>query len=316
MKVRDLMSADGRVYLKSEWGPISDYWPCVSFSKKSVATRLSAFQSGIDILVYVGTTSPDSTEDPLHRSRLLSAVVVQPGQVLSTKEIIPPEAWQESVHHWGENRWVHAMAVTRAAVMAGPPFPDAREVIPTAYSQIGWIENRGNLVEAVGAEREAVMDLDIEEIKLNLRPGVRAYLEMRSAIASTVDKALRDEITRMALLIQQRVGRSGEPGVRINPLRSAPNISDLMPLLTRKWHRQLGHCALCHGRIPAGTKNQMLQPSADRIDSANGAYDDANVQITHLSCNLAKNKYGVDDFAEWLDVIRSQDEAEPSSDLR
>lgn len=207
------------------------------------------------------------------------------------------------------------MAVTRAAVMAGPPFPEAREVIPTAYSQIGWIENRGNLVEAVGSEREAVMGLDIEEIQLNLRPGVRTYLEMHSAIAPTADKALKAEITRMALLIQQRVERSGEEGVKIDPLRSAPNISDLMPLLTRKWHSQRGLCPLCQGHIPVGTKNRMLQPSADRIDSANGAYDDANVQITHLSCNLAKNKYGIDEFAEWLDVIRSQDddEDEPSN---
>jgi hypothetical protein len=51
----------------------------------------------------------------------------------------------------------------------------------------------------------------------------------------------------------------------------------------------------------------MLQPSADRIDSCNGAYDDGNVQITHLACNLAKNKYGVNDFEDWLMVIRGVD---------
>ena len=51
--------------------------------------------------------------------------------------------------------------------------------------------------------------------------------------------------------------------------------------------------------------NRMLQPSVDRIDSANGAYDATNVQITHPACNLAKNKYGSGDFAEWLRTIKS-----------
>lgn len=112
----------------------------------------------------------------------------------------------------------------------------------------------------------------------------------------------------MALGIQQRVNRGGEPGVRINPQRFAPNISDLILLLTKKWREQGGQCALCGGRLHDGAVNKMLQPSADRIDSANGAYDDTNVHITHLACNLAKNQYSLDEFAEWLDVIRSQDE--------
>jgi hypothetical protein len=38
----------------------------------------------------------------------------------------------------------------------------------------------------------------------------------------------------------------------------------------------------------------MLQPSPDRIDSKNVAYDDANLHVTHLPCNLAKNQYGID----------------------
>ncbi|OAG73917.1 hypothetical protein A0J51_01390 [Gluconobacter japonicus] len=42
----------------------------------------------------------------------------------------------------------------------------------------------------------------------------------------------------------------------------------------------------------------MLQPSRDRIDSNNEAYDEQNVHITHLTYNLAKSKYGTDDFEE------------------
>ncbi len=47
----------------------------------------------------------------------------------------------------------------------------------------------------------------------------------------------------------------------------------------------------------------LLQPSPDRIDSLNTAYGSDNVHITHLGCNYAKNKFGVDDFEEWLEVV-------------
>ncbi len=100
MKVHDLMSQDGRVFLKSEYGPISDYWPCLSFAKKSVGTRLNSFHPGHDILIYVGTLNRDATEDPAHRGRLLSAVIIQLGQIIPTKDIIPPASWAESVRVW------------------------------------------------------------------------------------------------------------------------------------------------------------------------------------------------------------------------
>lgn len=87
------------------------------------------------------------------------------------------------------------------------------------------------------------------------------------------------------MLIIDRVNKGGDTSVRINPIRFAPNISDLTALLTRLWQdRQGGACALCGASIHAETKNAMMKASADRIDSANGAYDEANVQITHLAC--------------------------------
>ena len=64
---------------------------------------------------------------------------------------------------------------------------------------------------------------------------------------------------------------------------------------------------LCGGNLVAGCSNKMLQPSADRVDSANGAYDDENVWITHLARNLAKNKYTLEDFSDWLSIVRGDD---------
>ncbi len=307
MRVSDMMKPDGRVFLKSEWGQISDEWPCVSFTKRSVGDRLRReFVAGRDILVYVGTTSTEMTRLPEHRSRLISAVTIEPNQILETRKIVPPDVWANSNAEWGD-RWPHSMAVTAAANMAGPPYPAAREVIPIAYRSFAEIANRGTVVEAVGLERASVMAIEVKPIALTLREDVQAYLELRSSVSREIDPSVKQDAFRMAMLIIDRVKRGGEIGVKINPQRSAPNLSELNALLLRKWSEQVGQCALCGGALVVGGENKMLQPSADRTDSANGAYDDANVGITHLACNLAKNKYGLDDFEDWLSVLRGVD---------
>jgi hypothetical protein len=133
VKVHDIMAPDGKVFLKSEWGPIADRWPCVSFTKPAVGKQLrDEFRPGRDVLVYVGTTDGEMTENPQHRSRLLSAVVIEPNQVLETQKIVPQESWERSITRWG-NRWPFSMAAVRAVNMLGPPFPPARDVIPSAY---------------------------------------------------------------------------------------------------------------------------------------------------------------------------------------
>jgi hypothetical protein len=105
----------------------------------------------------------------------------------------------------------------------------------------------------------------------------------------------------MAQGIIDRVNRGGELAMRRNPVRIAPSFGDLVPLLVLKW---TGTCTLCGGPLFIGTDNPMLQASADRRDSANTAYDEANVQITHLACNWAKNECAPDQFDEWLAIVR------------
>ena len=308
MQVADLMAPDGTVFLKSEWAPISDYWPCVSFTKRSVGYRLSReFVPGRDILVYVGTTNAELTEDPDHRSCLLSAVVVEPNQILETRKLIPAEHWARSVEAHGD-RWPHSLAVVRAASMLGPPYPGARDMIPQAYRSFASISNRGTVVPAEGQERAAVMALPVTELHLKLTADVQAYLKLRASVSIHIPLTVKQEIARMAERIQDRVKNGGEIAARRNPIRTAPNISDLSVLLTRKWQdEQRGMCALCGGTLTAGTANAMMKPSADRIDSINGSYCDDNVQITHLACNLAKNQYGMEQFEEWLGALRGAD---------
>lgn len=304
MLVADMMRPEGRVFMKSEFGPISDEWPCFSFTKKSVGQRLRAeFRPGRDIIIYVGTTNPETTENPDHRSRLISAVSIEPNQILDTSKIVPEHMWEWSVSTWGE-KWQYSMAAIDAALMIGPPFPEARAVAPTAYASFAEIQNRGNVVEALGEERASIMALTVERITLKLTEPVQRYMSlMRSALIS--DRTVKQEAYRIAENILDRVHKGGEVSSRLNPVRTAPNLSDLIALITRKWQDdQKGKCALCGG-VLVQTKSKMLQPSPDRIDSANVSYDDANLQITHLACNLAKNQWGLSDFKDWLAIVQA-----------
>lgn len=307
MQVRDMMAEGGRVWLKSEFEPISDRWPCVSYSKRTVGKKFRAeFEAGRDMLIYVGTTSSDTTKDPDHQSRLLSAVVVHPGPDMATAALIPPEVWA-STSALFRNRWQYALSVVRAADMIGPPFPDAYKVVPTAYSLLGNPANFGTTVEVTGDERAAVMALDVSEIKFNLPKRVLDYLAMMTAISSTTDVSLNQHLTRLAKLIIGRVERGEEKINGVYPIRHAPNYSELVPILKTIWDRQKGECPICEGQVKLTSEHSMLQPSADRIDSANPSYDALNVQITHLGCNYAKNKFGMTDVQDWLDVVRHED---------
>lgn len=56
MVLRDIVAPDGHVYLKPEWGPISDSWPAVSFSKKGAAETLTKhFNPERGIIICLGT---------------------------------------------------------------------------------------------------------------------------------------------------------------------------------------------------------------------------------------------------------------------
>jgi hypothetical protein len=42
MLLKDVGSPESKFFLKSEWGPASDDWPAVSFSKRSVGRHMRA----------------------------------------------------------------------------------------------------------------------------------------------------------------------------------------------------------------------------------------------------------------------------------
>src|SRR5271170_4221872 len=95
-----------------------------SFTRKLLGDRLRAeYRPGRDTVIYVGTTDPTMTENPDHRSRLISAVSVEPNHILDTRKIVPETQWQATIAQFGEDRWSFSMAVIDAALTMGPPFP-------------------------------------------------------------------------------------------------------------------------------------------------------------------------------------------------
>ena len=93
MLVRDLIGAGSRLYAKSEWAPASAEWPALSFSRRAVANAFSGiYTRGSDFVISIGTSNPKDTLDPAHRQRLLSIVDVEPKVIVSTADLVDPEA--------------------------------------------------------------------------------------------------------------------------------------------------------------------------------------------------------------------------------
>jgi hypothetical protein len=65
MVLSEVLGKDARIWVKSEWGPASEEWPAVSFSKRSVGETLrKELVPGRDAVLYIGTSNPATTETP------------------------------------------------------------------------------------------------------------------------------------------------------------------------------------------------------------------------------------------------------------
>ncbi|HYK87261.1 MAG TPA: hypothetical protein VE398_00725 [Acidobacteriota bacterium] len=301
MLLRDVVAEGGRVWVKSEWGPASDDWPAVSFSKRTVGDYLrQEFRPGRDIIIYIGTGSPATTEKPEHRQRLLSAVSIEPHQILETRECIPAESWEQAQRQY-RGRWFWSMPALAIWEIEG--FPLAHDVTPATYRQLGVIVNRGNVVEVAPEEYDTILQLQVLPVAFEPPPKVAKFGKTRTLLNLSTE--IRAEIGRMAAGIHGRVAASGTERTSVNPLRMMSD-TDIHIMLGTKWQEQNGHCFLCQGPLLPGTKNYLLQCSPDRIDSQDAAYSEANTRITHLGCNLAKNKVNLADFEDWLLVVRGE----------
>lgn len=149
--VSDIASEDSRFFLKSEWGPISDYWPALSFSKRSVGDYLNQnYDPAKDFIVYAGTSDPARTIVPEFRQALLSLLIVEPGEPISTEQLVPWESWQNLLQEHDKN-WPFSFGVRAGWNFVG--LPPAKQLTPSAYRALGVRSNWGGVSKILAGER-------------------------------------------------------------------------------------------------------------------------------------------------------------------
>ena len=215
--LKDIIAPLGKIFLKSEWGPVSDEWPAVSFSKKSVGERLRAeFGPDRDILLYVGTGNPELTRKPEHRRCILSAIKVEPNAIYATRDLVPPASWARAQKGY-RGRWESSMAVRHAWDI--PSLPSAKALSPESYRSLGFRSNWGNVTEVQASERDGLLDIEVYPLALQIQRAAKQFDDTRAFL--NMDPTIRAEIARMAGLIMQRVQASGTQSVRSKPNRTA-----------------------------------------------------------------------------------------------
>jgi hypothetical protein len=118
---------------------------------------------------------------------------------------------------------------------------------------------------------------------------------------------LREEISRLVAVIKHDIAVAGMEKTNVSPLRNMPNDSDVFKMLMHRWHEQKGMCSLCDKPIPPKPANKLLQMSRDRTDSANKIYDWENTRLTHLACNLGKSDATLNEWRDYLAMVRLVD---------
>jgi hypothetical protein len=243
MKLADITAPETLLFAKSEFGPASDRWPALSFSSRKIATDFTnTYRPGLDFIVYIGTGDPEKTELPEHRQRLLSVLSVEPRAPISTRDLVPPDVWESTVRRWGL-RWEWSLPITATYDVVG--FPRAHDKIPQTYRSLGGLTNLGRCVPVQQAEYQALLILDIEPVTLHLSKRAQEVLNL-----NTNNRHLREEVSRLVAGIKHDIAVAGMAKTGTNPLRFAPNDSDLFLMLMRRWDEQDGMCALCDRPIP------------------------------------------------------------------
>jgi hypothetical protein len=294
--IRDIAQSDSKFFLKSEYGPLSDFWPVVAFSPLPLKSKIQRqYRSASDFIVYTGTQG-DETEEP-YRGRLLSLVRIDKTKTYDTGKVIPPESWTWANEHY-PGKWPYAFKVLEGWSIVGSS--RSSDVIPDAYPHIGQYPYKGNVLEIGNTDRQALIDLEIVPLKLTNVSTADGTVDLNDLLK---DKALNEEAVRIAALVNSRVTASGAIFQGKRPDREAP--VDFLLQVARLLKATPLVCALCGGLMYLKPENKLLQPSPDRIDSKLGDYGPANFQLAHLACNLGKNNATEAQFHDWLEIAKA-----------
>jgi hypothetical protein len=260
-----------------------------------VANRFgSVYTRGSDFVVTVGTANPKDTQDAVHRQRLLSLVDVEPKIIVSTAELVDQETWQRAqLTH--PDRWKLSMPIVRCWTFTN--FPEAKVDMAATYRRFANPTTRGRPVLVDDSDRKSLLALTLAPLDIPPYIGRRLH-------TIPDDVLLNREFTRVIDNILGSVARAGNERSGLYPERTSLNFSDLFRMFNDIWRAQKGRCSLCDGPIVPGEENPLLKMSADRIDSRIKSYDGENVHLTHVGCNLAKSSASIQEWQEFLEVVR------------
>jgi hypothetical protein len=303
MKLRDIAKHDSRFFLKSEYGPLSESWPAMSFSLAHLKVWLNRhYRPGLDFIVYTATGGPETPERE-HRSRLLSVLKIDLTRTYPTEKLVSKDSWEWAKKHY-PGQWEWSFGVIEGWTIDSLPL--ASDIVPHSYSKIGKYPHRGMVLELESGEREALLDLSISPVRL---PKPSAMQDALTLDALRKDPDRNAEAVRIADLIFNRVTASGTVQQHTAPIRTAP--SDLVLRVAEMLKETPLVCGLCGGLMLIRPANRLLQPSPDRVDSSVGSYGPENFHLTHLACNLAKSSATVGQFEEWLAAIKAASSHDP-----
>jgi hypothetical protein len=295
MILRDIASAETKVFLKSEFGPLGPHWPVVAFTKPAFKTGLQKrYVTGRDFIVFAGTAG-EETRQLGDRGKLLSVAEIDTTKTYPTYNFISEKdkAWAETNY---PGRWMFAFRVIKGFDV--PSRPQSASVLPNTYPHM-WPRM---FMEIVGPDRESILDIEIEsipDVDILSKPGREPDL---SDLLRPENRTLNQEALRLATLVENRVQASGKERLHRAPERTAS--TDLHFQIFKLLSQKPLVCALCGGGMEINAPNKLLKISGDRKDSTLGEYGPNNYQLVHLACNLAKNDATMELFEEWLTIVR------------
>jgi len=296
MKVSDVSQPDSGFFLKSVYGPLSETWPTLTFTKRQFATFLRTnYRPSRDFVLFTGTTDPRRTDDE-YRGRLLSLLKVSLSAEKATEDYVEPAAWRDAQTRY-PGQWGKSFLVTEGWNFVD--YPLTSEIAPSSFSVMGQYPYPGTAKRLEEFERDRILELQISIVDLRMQPAAKPTLLLHELRRNP---QLNRVSTRIAELVQNRIDASGSLKTTVSPQRNGLPKSDLVLLIAEKLQAKPLLCELCGGILSLEPENKLLQPSPDRIDSKLTSYGPENFQISHLGCNLAKNKFSIVEFQEWLQV--------------
>ena len=203
MLLRDIASAESALFLKSEYGPLSDFWPAVAFSSPQVKKKIDrTYRAGLDFILYTGTTG-SRTRSPEDRGKLLSLVRLDPMKLWRTEQLVPASSWQWAQEHY-PRQWEYAFGVLEGWNIVERP--RSSDLLPDSYAKMGRYPFRGSVVAIEPAEKQRVLDLRLEQVIL---PNRRPLTQSLTLDFLPRNDDLNRDANRIADLVFNRVTASG-----------------------------------------------------------------------------------------------------------